>query len=502
MNVHGLRPGRATRDIDFGIAVESWAQFELLKERLLATNDFSASRAQQRLTFADSNEGISIPVDLIPFRGVASANGTIAWPPSRDIVMNVAGFEEALTSSVLIEVGTDLTVHVASVPTKRVSAILGATRHGERQGEPIVNYAAEYVFPGHPDKLCDSIADALVEEAARREKRALCGVEVAVHRASLFITGRIACAGAESIPVEEIARECYRSAGYVDDWFPSPEEVEVRTNLCLGPLTESESAFRDVSDDQSIVTGYAVDSPGTNWLPPEHWLVWRLSQCVQRLRAADPELALGPDGKVVLVYDSEKSALSAFSASVQQKIGGSEIDLHRAVRDAAAGELRDCASAIPGFRACLPEQFHVNGAGNFEVGGPEGDNGLSGKKLVVDAYGPRVPIGGGALSGKDFFKADRAGAILARRLARTVVAAGLAGECIATLATFPGDLAFRIVSVRDGKGAPLDPARRATLMDLSLGAAGERYALTHDLPIVARHGHFTSADYPWEGIRF
>ena len=95
------------RDIDFGIAVESWAQFELLKQRLLATNDFSASRAQQRLTFTDSNEGISIPVDLIPFRGVASADGTIAWPPGRDIVMNVAGFEEALTSSVLIEIEAD-----------------------------------------------------------------------------------------------------------------------------------------------------------------------------------------------------------------------------------------------------------------------------------------------------------------------------------------------------------------------------------------------------------
>src|SRR5271165_3960623 len=99
VNVHGLRPGRATRDIDFGIAVESWAQFELLKDRLLATSEFSASRAQQRLIFAESNEGISMPVDLIPFRGVASAQGTIVWPPGRDIVMNVAGFEEALASS-------------------------------------------------------------------------------------------------------------------------------------------------------------------------------------------------------------------------------------------------------------------------------------------------------------------------------------------------------------------------------------------------------------------
>ena len=108
VNVHGLRPGRATRDIDFGIAVESWAHFELLKERLLAANEFSTSRAQQRLIFADSSEGISLPVDLIPFRGVASSDGTIAWPPSRDIVMNVAGFEGALTSSVLIEIEADL----------------------------------------------------------------------------------------------------------------------------------------------------------------------------------------------------------------------------------------------------------------------------------------------------------------------------------------------------------------------------------------------------------
>ena len=131
-------------------------------------------------------------------------------------------------------------------------------------------YAAESVLPGHPDKLCDAIADALVEEAARREKRALCGIEVAVHRASVFITGRIACRGAGRIPVKELARECYRAAGYGTEWRPSPEELDVRSNLCLGPLLEGEASFREVSDDQSIVTGYAIDSPGTNFLPPEH----------------------------------------------------------------------------------------------------------------------------------------------------------------------------------------------------------------------------------------
>jgi S-adenosylmethionine synthetase len=144
----------------------------------------------------------------------------------------------------------------------------------------------------------------------------------------------------------------------------------------------------------------------------------------------------------------------------------------------------------------------VIGAGNFEVGGPEGDNGLSGKKLVVDAYGPRVPIGGGALSGKDFFKADRAGAVLARKLAKAVVGTGIAAECAATIAIFPGDEAFRIVSLRDGNGMTLNSRRWARLMDLSLASAGESYALTPTLPAPARYGHFTSPDRPWEAIRF
>jgi predicted nucleotidyltransferase len=106
VNIHGLRPGRATRDIDFGIAVENWDSFALLKERLVASGDFASDgRAQQRLTYSDRSAGFSIPIDLIPFRGVTAADGTIEWPPSRDMVMNVAGFEEAWASSIPVQVG-------------------------------------------------------------------------------------------------------------------------------------------------------------------------------------------------------------------------------------------------------------------------------------------------------------------------------------------------------------------------------------------------------------
>uniref|UniRef100_Q027Y1 Methionine adenosyltransferase n=1 Tax=Solibacter usitatus (strain Ellin6076) TaxID=234267 RepID=Q027Y1_SOLUE len=362
-------------------------------------------------------------------------------------------------------------------------------------------YAAEYVLPGHPDKLCDAIADALVEEAVRHEKRALCAIEVAVHRASVFVTGRIACRGARRIPVKDIVRECYRVAGYRTEWRPSPEELDVRTNLCLGPLVEGEAGFREVADDQSIITGYAIDSPGTNFLPPEHWLASRLARRLETLRTGRPDLRLGPDGKLALVFDAGSKALACLTASVQQTVVGDEIELNRAVRQCVAEELASSVAAISGLQAEIPESFHVNGAGNFEVGGPEGDNGLSGKKLVVDGYGPRVPIGGGALSGKDFFKADRAGAILARRLAKAVVMSGAAPECTATITIAPGERAFRIVSLV-GCGAALDPRRWTGLMDLSLMKAGENYAGMTGLPDLARYGHFTLPDRPWERIEF
>jgi S-adenosylmethionine synthetase len=363
-------------------------------------------------------------------------------------------------------------------------------------------YAAEFVFPGHPDKVCDAIADALVAEASRREKRALCGVEVAIHRSTVYVTGRIACRDAESIPVAKIARDVFASAGFGGAWIPDPNAVRVETELCFGELDEDESRFRAVSDDQSIVTGYAVDLPGTNYLPPEHWLAHRLSSALEGLRLRQPELQLGPDGKVTVIYeqDTDQSRVVGFSTSLQQKVNGPAIELHRAVLLVLKNELTAAAEAIPGFDPAVPDEVHVNGAGNFEVGGPEGDNGLSGKKLVVDAYGPRVPIGGGALSGKDFYKADRAGAILARRLAKLAVLTGATRECTATVAFLPGARQAHLVSMSNDAGEHLDCARWSALSDLTLETVGEAYTGLHGLIDVARYGHFTRPELVWEQL--
>jgi S-adenosylmethionine synthetase len=369
-------------------------------------------------------------------------------------------------------------------------------------------YPAEFIFPGHPDKLSDAIADALVEQAWRRDPRALVGVEVAVHRDHVYITGRVACPGATDINVTALVQEVYRTAGYDENWYPAPQQVQVVSNLCLGPLEVGESEFRELSDDQAICIGYANNLEATNNLPVEQWLVGAVAKRLYRLRVEQPELNLGPDGKALVVVEEHTDDAGApvawwlrdFSCSLQQRIHADEIGLHRAVRQALQQVLVEASSALPGFSDELPDQLSVNGAGDFEVGGPEGDNGLSGKKLVVDAYGPRVPIGGGAWSGKDFFKADRAGALHARRVAKMIVRLGLASEATVTLSWHPGDRSARVVGI-EGRGryvGGLDEA--ASLFDLSLLMSGTQFN-PGGLSAVARWGHFTSAAFPWEEIK-
>jgi S-adenosylmethionine synthetase len=360
-------------------------------------------------------------------------------------------------------------------------------------------YPAEFVFPGHPDKLSDAIADAIVAAAWRREERALVGVEVAVHRDHVYLTGRVACDGAEDIDLEALVRDVYRTAGYDASWRPSPDEVRVVSNVCVGPLEEGEAEFRELADDQAICVGFANDLQATGHLPVEQWLVRRLAQRLHGLRASAPELGLGPDGKVQITVRerAEGWLLESFSCSVQQQIAADAVGLHRAVRVAVAEELQRAAHDLPGLRQELPEHLVVNGAGDFEVGGPEGDNGLSGKKLVMDAYGPRVPIGGGAWSGKDFFKADRAGGLHARRVAKAIVQLGLAREARVVLGWFPGDRRARVLRIEDEAGRLLDADRLGQTFDLSLLRSGTAFG-SEALADAARWGHFVDPGRPWE----
>lgn len=157
VNVHGLRPGRATRDIDFGIAVRSWDQFARLKEGLVATGQFESNQKMlQRLVYSDQSAGFSIPVDLIPFGGVTDHNRTIKWPPSRDIVMNVAGFEEALASSVSMQLEDSLTVRVASLPGLALLKLIAwsdRSRETNKDAADLFRLLTTYADAGNMNRL-------------------------------------------------------------------------------------------------------------------------------------------------------------------------------------------------------------------------------------------------------------------------------------------------------------------------------------------------------------
>jgi predicted nucleotidyltransferase len=165
VNVHGLQPGRATRDIDFGIAVESWDQFARLKEGLVATGAFESDRRMlQRLIYSENLGEFSIPVDLIPFRGVASADSAIEWPPSRDIVMNVGGFEEALASSVSMQIEENLAVQVASIPGLTLLKLMAWSdrgRENNKDASDLYRLFITYADAGNTDRLYEHDMDLL-----------------------------------------------------------------------------------------------------------------------------------------------------------------------------------------------------------------------------------------------------------------------------------------------------------------------------------------------------
>jgi predicted nucleotidyltransferase len=168
VNVFGLPPGRATRDIDFGIAVKNWVEFQKVKDRLVASNEFEVSQGNtHRLLLKASGVVAGIPIDIIPFGGVESEAQTIAWPPRRDVIMNVAGFEEALESSVRITVEGDLAVSVASIPGLAVLKMIAwqDRRHANnKDATDLRSLLAAYADAGNLDRIYDEELN-LLEDA-------------------------------------------------------------------------------------------------------------------------------------------------------------------------------------------------------------------------------------------------------------------------------------------------------------------------------------------------
>ena len=329
------------------------------------------------------------------------------------------------------------------------------------------SHIAEYVSPGHPDRLADAIVESIVDLAVGRDGEALVGVECAVHTDHVFIDGRIAAGkrggrGATALPamsaeeIEAIARKVYRDAGYGGIWIHAPEKLKVIQNVCLEPLSDDERAIRSLSDDQNVVTGYACNHPETDYLPPAHFIANFIGRKVDAWRRTASD-KFGPDFKVLVHIDVNGGRYEwrRLTLSIQHAPGVFAAEQHELVLPVVSGALAELeARGLAGISNLPLENFILNGMGDFIVGGPEGDNGLSGKKLAVDFYGPEIPIGGGAICGKDPHKVDVAGAFRARELARRLLKERGGSAVTVRLGWTPGDAApaFREAESVDSLG--------------------------------------------------
>ena len=313
--------------------------------------------------------------------------------------------------------------------------------------------AAEYVSKGHPDRLCDAIVNEIVNYVVLKDKDALCGLECAVHTNKVFLDGRIAAGKKRKVinedTIRKIIRSVYRSAGYgkgrneyYPNWHPYPDELDIILDVCIERLSDDERDLRKYSDDQNVVNGYAVNNKDTDYLPVEHFVALRIGNYlnVKLTRWRD---YFGPDFKILvqLKKENDKYEWERLTLSVQHpknhsfatNYGNMHYIINNVLDEAFANTSLDSLSKID------ENHFYLNGAGDFIQGGPEGDNGLSGKKLCIDFYGPSIPIGGGAIYGKDPHKIDVCGALRARELAVKLVKEQNYHSVFVTLSWSPGE---------------------------------------------------------------
>lgn len=343
---------------------------------------------------------------------------------------------------------------------------------------------AEDVTIGHVDRLADALAERIVSKAVWADRCARTGVEVAIGRDAIVVTGfavwQISMGpdgvlrglGLDADDIAELAREVFASAGYVG---PHAIELPVVSQLEWGLMIDEELMARPYSDDQCITVGYATANDALGHLPIEVVAVRAATRALHDLALAHPEV-LGPDGKVLLGVRGtiDQGELDFVNVAIQHNEDVGYEQLYSLVAPAVLEALR----TVPRLDVPIEvdaDGFVINGRGSFVDGGARGDNGLSGKKLVCDLYGPSVPIGGGALAGKDEFKADRAGTFAARHLA-VRLAAREGTEATVEFGWLPGASEPRHVQAELGDGRVLDRSGIEALVgpvDLRLGVIPE-----------------------------
>lgn len=366
-------------------------------------------------------------------------------------------------------------------------------------------FTSESVSEGHPDKVCDRISDAVVDTFLTHDPEARVAVE------TLSTTNRIVLAGevrgpAEVTPdlIEQVARSAVKDIGYEQDGFHW-EKMEVSNyvheqSVDIAVGVDAAGNKDEGAGDQGIMFGYACRETEV-LMPAPIFYAHNILKSLAEARHSGAEPGLGPDAKsqVTLEYRDE---MPVRATSVVVSTQHSENLDQDAIREIVRPHV---VNVLPEGWMCDEHDFYVNPTGRFVIGGPDGDAGLTGRKIIVDTYGGAAPHGGGAFSGKDPTKVDRSAAYAARYLAKNVVAAELADRCTIQLSYAIGVAKPLSVYVNTHGTEKVDFTRLPVLLgqNMDLSPRGIRQHLGLNKPIYARtaaYGHFGRAPDPDGGF--
>lgn len=353
---------------------------------------------------------------------------------------------------------------------------------------------AESVTEGHPDKVCDAIADGVLDACLAEDPGARVACEVLATAGKITVAGEIT---AKTMPdISAIVARTVREIGY-----PSSDyEIEVITHDQSPDIARAVDGTRQTgAGDQGVVYGYACLETDA-LLPLPVVLAHRLTRMLANARRLGTIRGLGPDGKAQVSVEYLFGLPSRIASVVVSCQHDEDKDLEELRREVLERVITPALEELPPDRET---EILINPGGRFVLGGFEADTGLTGRKLMADTYGGLAPHGGGALSGKDGTKVDRSGAYMARYIAKNIVAAGLAERCTVSLAYAIGKADPVAVDV-DAHGTgeyPDQVLEQAVRGVFDLTPEGMIRTLGLDKPIFAQfcnYGHFTHPDAPWE----
>ena len=364
-------------------------------------------------------------------------------------------------------------------------------------------FTSESVSEGHPDKICDQVSDAVLDAVLKEDPTSRVACECFASTGLIMVGGEITTETYIDLP--DIVREVIRNIGYTKAEYRFDADSCAVLNVINRQSPDiAMGVYTGGAGDQGMMFGYACTE--TEELMPaalmySHALVKKLADIRKQQSTLMPYLRPDAKAQVTVAYSDsgEITRVDAIVVSTQHDPINSQSIIHNDVMEHIIKQV------IPSHLIDSQTKFHINPTGNFEIGGPHGDTGLTGRKIIVDTYGGKAPHGGGAFSGKDPTKVDRSAAYAARHLAKNIVASGLAKECTIQVSYAIGvaNPVSLYVDTHGTSSVPGNVISEFIMNNVDMTPIGIINRLDLRKPIyqeTAAYGHFGRTQFPWEQL--